>query len=453
MPTEQKQFYRQIMQLALPVTIQNAITASLNMVDTVMIGQLGATEIAAVGQANRFFFILFIILFAVSSGTAIFTAQYWGKKDTRHIGKVMAFGFIICTCIGVFFSVAAIVWPRQIMQLLSLDADVIALGGVYLWIVGLGSPFAGVSMLYAFVLRSMEQPKIPLYASVIALAMNTGLNYCMIFGHGGFPVWGVKGAAIATLIARIAEAAIVVTLTYWKKYPAMQPGDFFGISPLLVKQYITTALPVLVNEFMWVIGTTMYGVVYGRMGTAAVAAMNILGPVEQLTAGIFFGMANAASVMIGNQIGAGQTDVAFRHAKRFAWLTPLGALGLGALIAVSAPYLPLAFNVTPEIRLIARNVLFVLAGVFWIKMFNMVTIVGILRGGGDTQFSMYLEMLAMWLVGVPLAYVGGLIWKLPVYLVSLLVNIEEFLKLLFEIQRIFSRKWIHHLAHHDTPHI
>ncbi len=446
MQAEHRQFYKTLLQLAIPITIQNTISSSLNLVDTVMIGQLGEVEVAAVGLANRYFFILMLLLFALSSGTSIFTAQYWGRKDTQRIGIVMAIALLPCLGLSCLFSVGGLLFPEAILKVFSKDALVIASGSAYLQIVLWSYTFTAIPMFYAFVLRSMGEVKLPMYSSVIALSLNTVLNYCLILGHFGFPAWGVKGAAAATLISRIIETAIVLGGSYWKKYPVVKLADFSRITSVLTRQFSKTTFPVVINEFSWVLGITMYSVVFGRMGTAEIAAINIVGPVEQLSTAIFLGMSSAAGTMIGNQIGAGREDLASRYAARFSVLSPLGSVGMGVLLALLSPTIVSCFHVSAEVRDLALKTLFVLGAVLWVKMYNLVSIVGVLRAGGDTKFSMYLEMGVIWLIGVPLAFLGGFYWKMPVYWVFALVCVEELSKMLVCIVRIRSKKWIHDLA-------
>ena len=446
MDTESRQFYKTLLKLAIPVTIQNTITSSLNLVDTVMIGQLGDIEIAAVGLANRYFFILMLLLFALSSGTSIFTAQFWGKKDTQRIGVVMAIALLPALGFAFVFSALGFLFPDAILGIFSNDPLVVASGSSYLHVVIWSYVFTAVSALHSFVLRSMEEVKLPMYSSIVALSVNTFLNYCLILGHFGFPAWGVKGAAVATLISRVIEMAILLIGCYRKKYPTVTVLDLWRISRVLTQQFFRTTWPVIIHEFSWVIGVTLYAVVYGRMGTSEIAAINIVSSVEQLSFGVFFGLANAAGTMIGNQIGAGREELASRYAVRFSVISPLGASGMGVLLILLSPLIVSFFHVSAEVQMMTLKILFVLGCVFSIKMFNLMSIVGILRAGGDTKYSMFLEMGTIWLVGVPLAFLGGFYWKMPVYWVFGLVCAEELAKMLLGIFRIRSKKWIHDLA-------
>lgn len=444
-------FYRALLKLTIPSTIQNVLVSSLNLVDTFMIGQLGPVEVAAVGQANRLFFIFMLLTFAMSSGTAIFTAQYWGKRDVEHIGRVMAIAVAANVSLSLLFWSGGFFFSDSVMKVFTNDPSIMAEGAIYLKIVTWSYPLTAVTMLFAFVLRSLEQVKLPMYASVTALSLNTFLNYCLIFGHFGFPALGVKGAAIATVISRAIEMLLLVLFTYYKGYPVVRWRDFQRIPVILLKQFLVTTWPVIVNEFAWVMGITVYAIVYGRMGTAEVAAINMIGPVEQLASSSLFGLSGAASTMIGNQIGAGREDLAFLYAKRFLLIGPFVSLGIGGLVWLSSPLIVSIFNVPQDVRTLAIYILYVFSSVIWIKMFNMICVVGVLRGGGDTKFSMYMEIAAIWGVGVPLALLGGFVWQFAVYWVFALVQIEELFKMLIGLHRMVNKKWIHNLVNaHDS---
>jgi putative MATE family efflux protein len=446
---DEKHFYKTLWQLAIPITIQQVVTASLGLVDTVMVGQLGAVEVAAVGLANRFYNILALILFALSSGTAIFTAQFWGKKDLHLIGKPMGMA-LVCSIVSAFlFSLLAIFTPGEIMRVFTKDTAVIQAGSVYLRIVAFSYVLTAVTAIYSGVLRSIEHVKLPMFASTSALGLNTLLNYGLILGHFGLPALGVKGAAIATLIARILEAAIIVLVTSGQRYPAIPSFDLTTMPSAFIKQFFRITAPVVVNESLWVLGVTVYPIVYGRMGTADIAAVNMTAPVEQIAFAFFAGLFHGSAVMIGNQIGAGRNETAFAYAQKVMFLGPLGALIAGGMIFVSASGIVTLFHVSPEVQSLAVHIFSVISCLYWIKIFNCIAAVSIFRSGGDTIYALYWDVGPTWLIGVPLALLSGFVWKLPVYWVFALTYAEEVARMILALQRIYSKKWIHNLASHD----
>ena len=447
---ENRYFYNTLLKIAIPITIQNVITSSLNLVDTVMIGQLGAVEVAAVGLANRFYSLFILIAFGLGSGAAVFTAQFWGKKDVEKIGIPMGIALVCSSLMSLVFSLGALLSPEMIMRVFTKDSSVILAGSSYFRIVALSYLLTGITLIYSFVLRSIEHVKLPMVASTTALALNTLLNYCLILGHFGFPALGVKGAAIATLIARIVEVSVILFVAYRKKYPVVRFKHVQSISVSFMKQFYQKAAPVIANEFLWALGMTTYSIVYGRMGTTEIAAVNIVAPVELISIDFFFGLANASAVMIGNQIGAGRENVAFSYAKKFTMLSLLGSLFAGGLIFLGTPYIVSFFNVSQDVRYAATRILLIVSLILWIRVFNMISATGILRGGGDTMFSMLMDVTGVWGIGVPLAFLGAFVFKWPVYWVYALVCMDEVVRMGIGLHRIYSKKWVHNLVGEES---
>lgn len=209
-----RRFYSSMLKLAVPITIQQLISSSTNLLDVLMIGQLGETSIAALGLSNQIFFLLTLFLFGISSGSAIFTAQYWGKGDMVNMRKVMGIGLTLAFSVALFYTLIALIIPETILGLYTNDQAVIEIGSQYLRIVGFGYIFTAVSLTYMFVLRSTQNVRLPMTITIIALSSNIFLNYCLIFGNFGFPELGVQGAAIGTLIARIFEFILMIYFSY-----------------------------------------------------------------------------------------------------------------------------------------------------------------------------------------------------------------------------------------------
>ena len=446
---EDKQFYKTLLHLAIPIAAQNLVSSSLNMVDTIMIGGLGEIEIAAVGQANQLFFLFSLLLFGVNSGSAIFTAQFWGKRDVKNIRRVLGIGLMTSIIAAAFFTVLALIFPKQVMSIFSSDIVVITVGSDYLRIVGWSYVITAITFTFSSILRSTEQAKIPMIFSIVALLTNTVLNYVLIFGKFGFPMLGVKGAAIATVIARVLETVLMLVFVYAKKHvPAASINEMMDLSMEFVKNFFKTTIPVILNESLWALGMTVYAVVYGRIGTGAVAAVNISGTVEKIAMVFFFGISNAAAVMIGNRIGAGEEDKAYDYAKKLLTLGSLLAVVMGAILILSSGFILTFFNISYEVSIAAQRILWIFALFMPIKMFNLINIVGVLRSGGDTKFSLFLDVVGVWAIGIPLALFSGILLGLPVYWVVLMVAADEVFKIIFGFRRFTTRKWINNLVHH-----
>ena len=443
-----KEFYKLLFTISIPIVIQNLISSSLNLVDNVMIGQLGETFIAATGLANQIFFIMTLILFGGNSGISIYIAQFWGKKETDKIKSVLSIGLIFAIFMSSLFFLAGFVFPNQILGLMSKDTEVVKLGTDYLKIVSISYILTAISFAFGFSSRSVGRPKLPMTASVISLLINTALNYTLIFGHFGFEAMGIKGAATATLIARIVELCIILYGIY-SSIPvlAVKFRDFKNISAELVKRVGKTALPVILNEGFWSLGMTVYALVYARISTEAVAAVMITNTVNSIFMVVGFGLGNASSVMLGNTLGANEIEKAIDYNKRFLALSILCGIVIGFAINLTAPWMvKTLYQLDASGYATTIHTLKILAFFMSFKFYNTIIIIGTLRSGGDTLYSMLLEISCVWLIGVPLALLGAFVLKLPVYYVVLLVNAEEVAKLFFGLPRLLSNKWAKRLV-------
>ncbi len=444
-----KKFYRTLVVLALPILVQNFLASSLNMVDTLMIGRLGDNEVAAVGIANQFFFLFNLVGNGAAAGCSIFISQYWGQKDAASIKRVLGFGFFVNLAIGLIFTLTALLIPRLIITLFNRQAVVIDLGEGYLRIVCLSYVFTGVTFLLANALRSVGQAAVPMLVSLAAVLTNAGLNWVFIFGKLGAPAMGVRGAALATLIARVLETALLLALAFRRGSPYRgRLAEFLGFGKELSRKVLGAMGPVVLNEGCWALGFMLYTVAYGFIGdgTRAIAASQIYNSIQNLFMVLCFSMASASLVMIGNRIGAGEEADAKAYARRFTGLAVLVGLVVGAAVIVSAPFILSFFNSSDEVRRAAVAMLRIFGTVLPVRMMNVVLIVGVFRGGGDAAFGLKVEAGTMWLIGVPLAFFGALVLGWPVELVALLVTAEEAAKCAFALVRLHSDKWVRNMT-------
>lgn len=444
---EDKGFFKTMFKLAIPIALQNLILSSLNLVDSIIIGGLGDKAIASVGLANQYFFLFNLLLFGITSGSAIFTAQFWGKRDIPNIRRVLGICLVTGGTAAILFTIGGLFFPEQFIGFFSKDADVIHLGGQYLRIIVLSYLATSITFSYSFILRSTGQVKVPMFVSVIALGINTFLNYSLVYGYFGFPKLEVKGSAIATVIARLIEVTLLLIIVYSQKLAvAASLSELFDLSRSFVYRFFKITIPVILNESMWALGVSMYAFVYGHMGTDVVASTNISGTIEKIAWVIFLGFGNACAVMIGNKIGEHDEAAAYTYAKRFMILGPAFAMLAGIIVFLSSDFILSAYKISPTVRYYSHRNLIVFSFFLWVKVFNYISIVGILRSGGDTKFCLFLDMGGVWLIGVPLVAFGGLVLKLPVYWVYVLVYMEEVFKFTIGIPRILSKKWINHLS-------
>lgn len=442
-----KTFYKKIFIIALPIIIQNFITSSLNIVDTIMIGKLGEIEIASVGIGNQYFFLFNILIMGMFSGMAIYTSQYWGKKDIASIKRVVGLGSLLAVIIGLLFTVVALISPRFIISIFNTNSDVIRLGSEYLGVVCLSYIFTALTFNFATALRCIEKTSVPMIVSAIALLTNTFLNWVFIFGNLGAPAMGVKGAAIATLIARILETIILVAYIYISKSVlAGRLNELFCFKREFVKMIFITMIPVMLNEACWGLGSVMYNVIYGRIGTQAIASVQIATTVYNLFMVVIFGIGSAALVIVGKEIGRGDSEKGYRYGKKCLML----GCAIGVLLSLSlillASNIVNIYDVSEQVKIWAKNILYVIAFIMVIRVYNIIIIVGVLRGGGDAKVSLAIEASTMWFIGVPLAFIGAFIFKLQVYQVYALCTVEEIVKGIFCVKRFRSKKWINNLV-------
>ena len=442
-----REYFHTLRRLALPIIIQQFILSGLNMVNVVLIGQKGDAAVAAVGLVNQVFFLLNLVHFGIISGAAMFTAQFWGKGDIPNLRRVLGLCLVLSIATSLIFLLFAQLMPAQILGLYSSDPAVIALGSQYLRIFSWTFVFFAITFSYALVLRSTGDVRTPTIISISALSLSTLLAYGLIFGKFGLPEMGIQGAALAALIARGVECVTLLIVAYAIKSPvAASLTELFAFSLSFLGKVLKPIIPVVLNEIFWALGITSYNVIYGHIGTDAFAAMSIVATIDQMALVLFQGVAHATAIMVGNRIGAGEEETAQRYAGRSLGLGILFGVLVGALLLVlRAPVLSL-YKVTPDVIFSAYRVLTIIAFFLWMRFDNMAIVIGILRSGGDTRFSLVLDGIIIWVVGVPLSAVGAFVFHLPVHWVYLLAMSEETVKWVLGIQRYISRKWVHNLA-------
>jgi len=440
-------YYARLLKIAVPIAVQNGINSLLQTLDVLMIGQLGATAVAAASLANQVAFLLTFFMYGITSGAAAFSAQFWGKEDLASIRKVLGICLLLCFSIAALFTALAEFFPAAALGLYTQDSAVIAQGITYLQIAGLSYLFSAISLSYSAVLKGMGLVRLPMAVSVTALSLKAFLSYALIFGHFGLPALGLVGGAIGTLAARVLEFGLMLAAVYLTRSPlAARFGQLFQANRAFVKAYLIVAFPVVINEILWSSGFSFYSAIYARISTAALAAVNIATSIEALAFVLIIAFSDAGGILTGNQIGAGRPDLAFRYARRsLIHATLLGLLTGGVILAISGVY-PTLYQVTPEVRAQASSILVIMGLVFWLRGSNFTLVVGILRAGGDTRFSALIDTGAVWLVGIPMALAGVYLFHLPVWGVYLLVMADEITRYIITFRRFFSRRWIHHLA-------
>ena len=444
-------FLRELLTIAIPISFQQLIYASLNMIDVFMVGQLGETAIAAVGLSNQVFFVLILILFGATSGMAIFTAQFWGKHEIEPIRKVLGMSLITAACVALIFTLVATVMPEAVLGFYTDDTEVIDLGSSYLRIVGFTYIAVAIATAYIAVLRSIQLIRLTIIATVSALTFKTILGYGLIFGIGGLPELGVRGAAIGTASGWTLELVLLLILIYTQKTPlAANPLTLFSFDKAFFGRVLKTVWPAVANELFWSFGITTYYAIYAHIGTDSIAAVNINATIEELGFVVFMGLANGCAVMVGNRIGARKKDEAYEIVRRVIIIGVTFAVIVGVIIFFLRDVVVGRYDLSPSGAKNVRMLMLMMACTLWIRMFNFSTFVGALRAGGDTRFALIMEICSIWLIGVPAAYIAAFVFHLPVYYVYLAVSIEEIAKAFVSGWRFKSKKWIHDLVNIET---
>lgn len=443
----QKHFTSTLIQLMIPITIQQFFNAGLALVDNMFIGQLGEKSVASVSLAYQIYFILSIIYFGINSGSAIFTAQFWGKQDIQSIRKVVGINVILNTLVGIIFTCLAEIFPEQLLSIYTNDPQVIMMGAQYLRVYAIGFIVVGLSQGLYGILRSTERVRIPMFVNSLALIVNTSLGYVLIFGKLGLPGMGVLGAATANATARVLETIVLIVILIATKSILLRdihlvfpiPMDFFY-------KFLRTCAPVVLNEIFWSVGTSSFSAIYAHISTEAVAATNIATSIENLAVVPFLALGYASAVMIGNKIGADDEDSVRSYTRKILSIAVITGLVMGLLMFLVKDFLLDIYNISANTTRYSVLIITALSLFLFIKACNLALIIGIIRAGGDTRFALFVEMGSMWLYGVPAAWIGANIFHLPVYWVVVIVLSEEILKGTMMFLRYRSWKWIHYLA-------
>lgn len=440
--------YNTMLTIALPVIIQHLISIGLNLVDTIMIGRLGEPELAAVGIANRFFMIFGLFCFGFYSGCSVFISQYWGVKDIKNIRRVFGIEIMSGLLVSVLFSFLALVFPAAIMRIFIKDALVIEYGIQYLRIIGLAYIFIAVSFALSFNSRSIHRVKMTVVINTIAISINTFLNYILIYGKFGFPELGVRGAAIATVIARFLEFALLLYFIYKdRSHPlAGSLKELFDWDRTFLMKVYKTAFPVFINEATWVLGTSVYYIAYGMIGTDAVATVQVSTTISDFFQSFFFGIGSACAVMIGNELGRDNKDLAYSLGIKFIKITATVSVVTGLLLYLMRNPIINFYDFKESTNYMLEMSLIVFSLFMLPKMLTYMIIVGVLRSGGDTRYCMFLDLFFIWLVGIPLAFISVLVMDWPIHLVLAAVFSEEIIKILVVSKRIKSKKWLNNLV-------
>lgn len=447
-------FYTSLFALAGPLILQNFISSSAGLIDTFMVGSLGQDELASLSLANTPFFIIMLLVFGLQSGGSVLMSQYWGKRDKSAINRVVGVSWMFALSLSLMFALAMFFFPRSIMSLTSNNPVLVDVAVRYGKIVAFSCVMNAFVVIYFGARRACESPLFGTIVVSVGMVSNVILNYILIFGKLGLPAMGIEGAAWATFISRVIELAVTILYIVFgdRKHKVVLLKLKLILRPgmLITRDFLKYSAPVMLNETLWAFGFSLYTVIYGHMPNSSdvVAAYTLAGTVERIVTVIMFAVANSAAVFIGKAIGAGDsTEEVYSLGKTFAWLAFLaglisGLLLLAALFVVVKPYIFGIFKLTIAAQGICVFMTLVMGTIMSFRSFITSLIVGILRGGGDVKFGLYLDIGAMFLWSLPAAALAALVFNLDIMWVYLLVISEEPIKATIGFLRFRSRKWI-----------
>ena len=447
-----RSFYKKFIAISLPIAAQQLLKSLMYFIDNIMIGALGEDAIVGVGNANQIAFFIMVAMFGICSAGWVFAARFNGKGDIDGVKRTLAVCLIGTLMVGSIFFVLALTIPRGLISIFNTSPGVLASGGDYIRIVGVSYIFLAVSQSYSNILKGCEKTRLPMITGAVSIGINAFLNYVLIFGKFGFPELGVTGAAIGTATGSFVDAALLIAISNRRGSPlrASMKTLFqkIGHAGQFIRQFLSVGTPVIANEVLWALNAMAMVALYNRMGLEVAAVMIVFSALERMAYVIYVGIGHSSGVMVGNQLGRGDREMAYAYGKRFLIMSPAAAIVISGLMVAVLPVFLAQYDISEGALDMTRKVVYTALGLSWLVVTNFTNIVGVLRGGGDTRFAMKIDIGASWLVTVPVAYVCGLVLHLPIHIVYLCAFLSgDALKFVLGIRRFRSKKWMHDITH------
>lgn len=438
-----RNFYRTLLILAVPIALQSLITVGVNMMDNIMLGSLGEVKMSGVTLANNFISIYQICCMGFGMGASVMTSRYWGMKNLESLKKTVTIMFRGVLLLGIVFSIVTLITPFGIMNLFSDEEAVIRSGVSYFLVSVPCYLLMGYSLTASLVLRSVGKANIPLFSSIGAFFLNIFFNWVFIFGNLGAPRMEERGAALGTLIARIFEFCFIMGYFFFReKQIRYQFREIFNKCSDLLPEYVKIALPVLISDTLLGLGNSAVAVVMGHIGAVFVAANAITAVVQQLSTVVIQGVCQASCIMTGNTLGEGDVEKAQRQGVTFAALGfVIGCVGCLLILVLKNPIISL-YNITDETRALAGELMDAVGFVVIFQAMNSILTKGLLRGGGDTRFLMVADILFLWCVSIPVGALAGLYFHWSGFSIYICLKLDQFIKAAWCLFRLHSRKWI-----------
>lgn len=438
-----KGFYRSVFALVFPMAVQNLINVGVTATDVFMLGRVGEKVLSGSSLAGQIQFIMMLVFFGITAGATVLTAQYWGKRDTATIEKILGMGLSGGVAIAAVFTVLALVLPEQLVGIFTLDDAVIVEGAEYLRIVGLSYVFMAVTQVYLNIMRSIERVVVATVVYFVSLLVNIVINAVLIFGLFGAPRLEIVGAAIGTLCARITETVMVLLYArFQNKIVKIRARNLIHIDPRLLADYIRYATPVIANELLWGLGTSANTAIIGHLGSEAVAANSVAQVARQLAQVVVFGISSATAIWLGKTLGEKKIEHARAYAKKFVILSlVLGILG-GAFILILGPLVSSVLTLSEVSRRYLGFMFFVMSYFVVGQAFNTTMVCGVFRSGGDTKFGLVMDVASMWGCSIFLGAVAAFYFHASVPVVYMLLMSDEIIKMPVCWWRYRKYKWL-----------
>ena len=456
--TGKDDFYSQIFKLAIPIIIQNLLSAAVNSADVIMLNYVGQSSISAVSLAANYSSILFMVYYGLGTGASLLCSQYSGKNNLQAIHAVEGIALRFSVGISILVALIAFMMPQRMMQLFTADPELIVIGSSYLRVMGITYICWGISEIYLAVLRSIGRVTISMVLNVLAFVLNIFLNAVFIFGLFGAPKLGATGVAIATALSRLIQLLACVIVSVMSKDVKLNPAYMFLRSKVLFHDFIRLSLPALGNDLSWSVAFSMYSVILGHLGTDAVAANSLVIVVRNIGSVFCFAIASAGTILLGQIMGKGDLEKSKKYASRMLRLTVItGALG-GVIVLAVTPFVLKFASLNETAMHYLKYMLLINSYYIMGSAVNTALIAGVFRAGGDTKFGLICDTVDMWVYAVPLGFFAAFVLKLPVLWVYFLLCTDEFVKWPWVLHHYRKGEWAKNItrenifeAKGDTP--
>ena len=444
MDERKRSLRKEIVRLALPIALQQFMTALVGACDAIMLGKLSQDAMSAVSLATQVTFVFNLFMFAFMAGENMFVAQYYGKGDYTGISQVFSLVTKICGCIAVVFLAGTLFFPEQLMRILTNEETLIVLGSEYLRVIGISYVFSGIAQTFLAIMKNCGAVNMSTLINGVMVMLNIVLNAVFIFGLSGFPKMGIKGAALATVLATVVQ--FLWSVGYVLCRIRAVKFSLRSCEKKLFGRFWQKAVPLLINNLAWGIGFFMYSVIMGHLGTDAVAANGIANISKNLVVCFCLGLGNAGSIIVGNRLGADRLQEAKEAGGTLTRTAIIAGIVSGLVLIALSPFITKMVDLTPTARGYLQKMLLICSYYIAGKSVNCMTIGGIFAAGGDSKFGMLCDSVTLWCITVPLGCICAFILKLPVMVVYFVLNLDEIIKLPVVYKHYKKYKWIKNLT-------